>query len=121
VTALERDFHIEQGADWPGEQFYIVDAVGNAKILAPPMIATGSIVDPISGVTLLTWSNSPTAGQAQIVFTGNLYIPTITADLTLPWTFRTARYQLYLYDPAAPVADQTIRVGQGTVYLSRKI
>jgi hypothetical protein len=121
VAALDKDIYLEQGADWPGEQFYMVDAAGNAKILAPPMIGSGSIVDPISGATLLTWSNAPTAGQGLIVFSGNLFIPTITKDLMTSWTFRTARYQLYLYDPAAPTADQTTRVGQGTVYLSLQL
>jgi hypothetical protein len=121
VAALEVDFYIEQAADWPGEAFYIIDAAGVPKQLGNPMAATGSIVDPATGQTVLTWSDTPTAGQGLVVYQGNLLIPTVSADLSRSWTFRTARYQLYLYDPAAPVGDQTIRVGSGPVYLSRSL
>jgi len=120
VTALHKDLYLDQGADWPGEAFAIVDADGNPKILGPSMIATGVIADR-DGAPLFTWSNNPTIEQGLVQFQGQFFIPTVTAAQTLLWRFANAPYQLYLEDPAAPLADRKIRVGDGTLYLSRAI
>lgn len=120
MAALVRDLHIEQGADWPGDAFYIVDSLGNPKILGPSMTAEGSIAGR-DGRPVFTWSNHPGPGQGLIVLQGQLYIPTVLAEHNQLWTFNNAPYQLYLLDPAGPAADREIRVAEGTVYLSRKI
>lgn len=123
MAALRKDLYIEQGADWPGEAFSIVDSLGNPKTLDNlTMIATGSIAGPRGKGEVFTWSNAGTdPAQGLVLMQGPLFIPTVTADQTLDWTFTNALYQLYLFDPAGPPGDQEIRVGEGTVYLSRKI
>lgn len=120
MPALEKDLYIDQGADWPGLGFGIVDSVGNPKTLNGSMVASGAIAGP-DGAPVFTWSNNPTSEQGLVIFQGSLFIPTVDAAHNELWTFNNARYQLYLLDPAAPVGDREIRVAQGTVYLSRKI
>lgn len=120
MGALHRDLFIEQGADWADLAFGIVDDIGNPKILNGSMVASGSIAGP-DGAPIFTWSNTPAAGQGLIVFQGSLFIPQVTRAQNGLWAFSNAPYQLYLLDPAAPPGDQEIRVGDGTVYLSRQI
>jgi hypothetical protein len=118
--AFQKDLEIDQGADWPGEGFGIVDSVGNPKILTPRMVASGAIAGP-DGTPVFTWSSTPTPEQGLVVFQASLYIPTVDAAHNVLWTFSNAPYQLYLHDPDAPFGDRDIRVAEGTIYLSRKI
>lgn len=118
--ALQRDLKIEQGADWPGEGFGIVDSVGNPKNLTGRMVASGAIAGP-DGSAIFTWSSNPTPDQGLVIFQGSLFIPTIDAVHNVLWMFTNAPYQLYLHDPDGPPGDRDIRVAEGTVFLSRKI
>lgn len=120
MSALVKDLYIDQGADWPGEAFGMVDALGNPKMLNPAMTGYGAIGG--RGGPIFTWSNNPVDDSVGlIVFQGPLFIPQVSAAQNELWTFHNAPYQLYLIDPAAPVNDQETRVAQGIVYLSRKI
>jgi hypothetical protein len=120
-VALAQPLTIDQGADWPGTRFWIVDAAGNPKLLGTPMSAYGLIVDPTTGEMVFEWSSDPTAEQGRIFWQGSTLIPTCTAAQNRLWTFRAAPYALYLTDPAAPPADRTILVSRDTVYLTRAL
>jgi hypothetical protein len=117
--ALAQPLTIDQGADWPGMRFWVVDAAGTPKLLGPPMVASGFIV--ADGARVFEWSSDPTPEQGRIFWLGSTLIPTCTAAQNQLWTFRVARYELYLTDPAAPPADRTIRVAAEAVYLNRSL
>lgn len=118
MAALVQDFQLEQGADWPGWAFHIVDAAGNPKTLTSGMVGSGYI-GPTGGPAIFTWSTAPAAGQGLITLVGTTFTPTVTAAQTRLWGWSNMPYQLYLFDPAAPVGSQTIRVARGTIYLDR--
>lgn len=121
MTALVRDLCVEQGSDWPGEAFYIVDALGKPKTLTSSMTAWGAIGLP-GYAPAFTWSSAgtdPAVGRIQ--FVDDTLIPIVTAAQSALWAFTNLPYQLYLTDPAGPPGDQTIRVARGTVYLDRQI
>jgi len=121
VTAVEVDLHIEQGADWPGIAFPILDD-NNEPVDLTGCSALGQIRktarDP---VVLFSWASFPPSGQGLVVMTGNLVAITVLGTASSLWTFTSARYDLELHNPNAPIGQRDIRVASGAVYLSPEV
>jgi hypothetical protein len=121
VTAVEVDLHIEQGADWPGIAFPILDDT-NEPVDLSGCSALGQIRktarDP---EVLFAWSTAPVFGGGVVVFTGNLVAISVLGTSSTLWTFTAARYDLELHNPNAPLGQRDIRVASGAVYLSPEV
>jgi hypothetical protein len=121
VTAVEVDLHIEQGADWPGIAFPILDD-NNEPVDLSGCSALGQIRktarDP---EVLFAWSTAPVFGGGVVVFNGNLVAISVLGTSSTLWTFTAARYDLELHNPNAPLGQRDIRVASGAVYLSPEV
>lgn len=121
MTAVEVDLHIEQGADWPGIGFPILDA-NNEPVDLGGCTALGQIRKlPRDPTALFSWSTIPMFGQGLVVFVDNLVTISVLGDASALWTFATARYDLKLTNPNAPVGQRLIRVASGAVYVSPQV
>lgn len=122
MTAVEVDLHIEQGADWPGIAFPILDD-NNEPVDLTGCSALGQIRktarDP---EVLFAWSTGLTVlGGGLVVFTGNLVAISVLGTASTLWTFTAARYDLELHNPNAPLGQRDIRIARGAVYVSPEV
>lgn len=108
---------VPQGADWPGISIPIYAADGTVRTSLAGCTATGAIRDRPGGPALFVWSTSPATGQGQITLTGGNVLFGILAAQSVLFTWRTARWQVDLIDPAAPAGQREIRAGQGPITL----
>jgi hypothetical protein len=121
MAAVQVDLTIEQGSDWPGLAFPIFDSEGAPYDLTG-CTARGQIrAAPDEDPELFTWSTSPATGDGLITLATNTLTIRVLGDESSAWSFRKARYDIYLTNPAAPVGQRTFRIADGAVYLDLEV
>lgn len=121
MSAVQVDLRIEQGADWPGLAFPILDEEGQPYDLtgctARGQIRSARNVEPV----LFAWSTDPGEDEGLITLSGNTLTIRVLGEESSRWAWRRGQYDIELTNPAAPVGKQRFRIAEGSVYLDLEV
>lgn len=121
LPTLEFDLLIPQSVDWPGYNYPITGADGTVYDFTG-CSARGEIRPyPESAELYFAWSTTPVGVEGLITLAGGLLNVRTLAAETAPWRWRSAFYDIVLFNPAAPVGLRESRVVMGAVEVSRAV
>jgi hypothetical protein len=121
VTAVHVDLCIEQGADWPGLAFPILDEEGQPYDLtgcsAKGQIRRRKDTDAV----LFAWSSDPGEDEGLITLADSTLTIRVLASESDEWDWRSGVYDIELTNPSAPVGKQVWRIAQGNVIIDQEV